>query len=327
MNAIGGYFELELCGGEHYHKDAIRLNTARNCLEYILKAKQYEKIHIPYYTCEVILEPMIKCNVEYEFYRINEQLEPAIDITLEDNEAFLYTNYFGLKQNCVERLAAIYSSRLIVDNAQAFYAKPLEGIDTFYSARKFFGVADGAYLYTNKVLNCEFEQDLSYERMAHLLKRIDINAEAGYDDFKMNDTSLIGQPIKKMSFLTESILSSINYQKIKEIRKENYAYFDNRLKNINQLNFMLEGEDIPMVYPFLSRQKNLKQELIKNKIFGATYWSNIFDWCNKNSLEYFYAENIAFLPIDQRNSLLNLEKIKNVLYKDNVKILNRYNYV
>ena len=29
MEAIGGYFELELHKGEEYHKDAISLNTAR----------------------------------------------------------------------------------------------------------------------------------------------------------------------------------------------------------------------------------------------------------------------------------------------------------
>jgi hypothetical protein len=66
MRAIGGYFGLELRGGEHYHKNALRLNTARNCFEYILRAKHYKKVYIPYYTCEVMLEPLKKCNVEYE---------------------------------------------------------------------------------------------------------------------------------------------------------------------------------------------------------------------------------------------------------------------
>ena len=55
-------------------------------------------------------------------------------------EAFLYTNYFGLKQGCVKLLEKKYGDHLIVDNAQAFFAKPIKGIDTFYSARKFFGL-------------------------------------------------------------------------------------------------------------------------------------------------------------------------------------------
>lgn len=55
MKPIGGYFELELRQGEHYHKDAIRLNSARNCFEYILLARKYKKVFLPYYTCEVLL--------------------------------------------------------------------------------------------------------------------------------------------------------------------------------------------------------------------------------------------------------------------------------
>ena len=39
---IGVYFELELRKGEHYHKDAIRLNTACNCFEYILLDRHYK---------------------------------------------------------------------------------------------------------------------------------------------------------------------------------------------------------------------------------------------------------------------------------------------
>src|SRR5215510_594465 len=98
-NDLGGYFELELRDGQHYHSAAIELNTARNCVEYILKVREYKKIYIPYYTCEIILEPIKKCNVDYEFYSINQKLEPINKYNLSDGEAFLYTNYFGLKQD------------------------------------------------------------------------------------------------------------------------------------------------------------------------------------------------------------------------------------
>ena len=104
-DAIGGYFELELRKGEHYHKNALRLNTARNCFEYILRARKYTKVYIPYYTCDVMLEPLKKCNVDYVFYHINEQLDPIETYQLQLHEAFLYANYYGLKQRCVERLA------------------------------------------------------------------------------------------------------------------------------------------------------------------------------------------------------------------------------
>ena len=169
MEAIGGYFSLELPLREEYHTDAIRLNTGRNCLEYILRVRGYKKVYVPYYTCEAVMEPINKLGIPYEFYHIDVHFEIRDRFTLKEGEALLYTNYFGLKQRYVEELAEKVGSRLIVDNTQAFYAKPLPGIDTFYTCRKFFGVADGAYLYCDAVLDDEIEQDYSYDRMAHLL--------------------------------------------------------------------------------------------------------------------------------------------------------------
>ena len=98
---IGGYFELELRQGGHYHKDALRLNTARNSFEYVLRARHCRKVYVPHYTCEVLLEPINKLGIDVLFYAVNEALEPVKLPVLEEGEAFLYTNYFGLKQHCV----------------------------------------------------------------------------------------------------------------------------------------------------------------------------------------------------------------------------------
>lgn len=314
--AIGGYFELELRGGEHYHKDAIRLNTARNCFEYVLRARKYDKVFIPYYTCEVMLEPLKKCNVGYEFYHINELLEPAEEYELKKNEAFLYTNYYGLKQSCVERLAVRYGSKLIVDNAQAFYARPLDGIDVFYSARKFFGVADGAYLYTDCRLDCEFEQDQSYDRMSHLLKRADVSAEFGYQDFKANDDLLINNPIRRMSNLTEKILCSIDYESCRKKRIENYHYLDEHLKDSNKIHFELTENDVPMIYPYLTDDADLRNKLIENKVFVAKYWPKVLEWTKVGMLENKLTQNLLAIPCDQRFGMGDMEEIVNQAKND-----------
>lgn len=295
--AIGGYFELELRHGEHYHKDALRLNTARNCFEYILRARKYTKVYIPYYTCEVMLEPLNKCNVAYDFYHINEQLEPVEVFHLEPSEAFLYTNYYGLKQQCVAQLATQYGKQLIVDNAQAFFADPIQGIDTFYSARKFFGVADGAYLYTDAHLDIELEQDQSYARMAHLLKRADIDAEAGYADFRKNDDALCGEPIKKMSRLTEKILCSIDYDKVHSIRRHNYQLFETKLGSSNKIHFILEEGSVPMIYPYWTNVC-IRENLINKRIYTATYWQNVLDWTNVGDIENILTQMLIPLPIN-----------------------------
>lgn len=295
--AIGGYFELELRQGEHYHKDALRLNTARNCFEYILRARKYTKVYIPYYTCEVMLEPLNKCNVAYDFYHINEQLEPVEVFHLEPSEAFLYTNYYGLKQQCVAQLATQYGKQLIVDNAQAFFADPIPGIDTFYSARKFFGVADGAYLYTDAHLDIELEQDQSYARMAHLLKRADIDAEAGYADFRKNDDALCGEPIKRMSRLTEKILCSIDYDKVHSIRRHNYQLFETKLGSSNKIHFILEEGSVPMIYPYWTNVC-IRENLINKRIYTATYWQNVLDWTNVGDIENILTQMLIPLPIN-----------------------------
>ena len=315
MNAIGGYFELELCKGEHFHKGALCLNSARNCFEYVLRYRNYAKVYIPYYTCEVLLEPILKIGVPYEFYSINETLEPSTLPKLEANEAFLYTNYFGLKQECVKKLASEYGSQLIVDNAQAFYDAPLTGIDTFYSVRKFFGVPDGAYLYTDTLLQQEFEQDYSYERISHLLKRIDLGAEEGYSDFRKNDDALCHQEIKKMSKLTAAILSGIDYEATRKRRMENFQQLNAALGKTNQLHFEMADECVPMVYPYLTNNDELKQKLIENKIFVATYWPNVMDWCKEKTWEYQLAQRTCFLPVDQRYGQEDMNKILNVLQK------------
>lgn len=313
MDSIGGYFSLELPIHEEYHKDAIRLNTGRNCLEYILRARRYSKVYIPYYTCDVILEPFHKLDVKYEFYHINQDFEIVNDIQLKTGEALLYTNYYGLKQRYVKSLALHYGKQLIVDNTQAFYDKPVNGIDTFYTCRKFFGVPDGAYLYTEKQLDLEIEQDKSYDRCSSLLKRIDLGPEAGYGDFREISKSLVGQPIKKMSNLTLQMMKSINYEMISQQRRTNYMLLQNSLGSSNCLKLPLEDDAVPMVYPYLSKTKDLRDYLINNRIFVARYWPNVLEWTNEGDTENQLALQTQHLPIDQRYTAEDMKRIIDII--------------
>ena len=300
MQPIGGYFSLELPKKEEYHKNAIKLNTGRNCLEYILRARGYRKVYIPYYTCDVILEPFMKLGIDYEFYHVDINLEIRDEFSFKSNEALLYVNYYGLKQRYVEYLAARMENKLIVDNTQAFYSMPIDGIDTFYTCRKFFGVPDGAYLYTDKLLNDSFEYDVSFDRMTSLTKRIDLGAEAGYSDFKSLSKALVGQPIKKMSCLTQRMMQSIDYETIAQQRRSNYIRMHNALCDSNILLLNLEDDAVPMVYPYMSSNEGLREILIEKKVFVARYWPNVTKWTSPNNLEYQLTMMMQPIPIDQR---------------------------
>ena len=315
MEAIGGYFSLELPQREEYHKNAIRLNTGRNCLEYILRVRGYKKVYVPYYICEVVMEPINKLGVPYEFYHIDIHFEIKERFTLKEGEALLYTNYFGLKQHYVEQLAEKVGARLIVDNTQAFYAKPIPSIDTFYTCRKFFGVPDGAYLYCDKKLDAEREQDYSYDRVSHLVKRIDLSAEDGFKDFRRVDDGLDNQPIRKMSKLTQRMMHGIDYESAAHRRRANFLKLHEALGKENNLELPLEDDAVPMVYPYLVPVEGLREKLIENKYFVARYWPNVLEWTKPDDIDYLMAFQMQPLPIDQRYGEEEMEFLINKIQK------------
>lgn len=309
--AIGGYFELELRRNSHFHA-ALKLNTARNCLEYILRVRQYRKIFIPYYTCDVLLEPIHKLNLEYEFYHIDENFQPVITKELGVDEAFLYTNYFGFTQK-ISKLLRLKYPNLIIDNCQAFYADVLEHTDTFYSARKFFGVPDGAYLYTDKMAVSPMPVEISASRFSHLFKRIEGGAEAGYQDFQHNENSLSNLPIREMSAISDRILQNVDYEYVRYKRRENFSYLHAVLKDINWLKLNPEEDIVPMVYPFWSPDRTLRKRLLENRIYVATYWPNVLKWCKEHTLESNWAQYLIPLPIDQRYGPHEMEQIVKII--------------
>lgn len=311
--AIGGYFSLELPRYEEYHSEGVRLNNGRNCLEYLLRCRKPSKIYIPYYTCEAVLEPIQRLHIGYQFYHIDLQFEIAEDIELSTTEVLLYTNYFGLKQRYAEQLAQHYGQCLIIDNTQAFFAKPIDGIDTFYTCRKFFGVPDGAYLYTDAQADSELDQDSSYDRMTALLKRIDLGPEAGYADFSKTEEAMSGLPIRRMSMLTKRLMQSINYEQAARQRRNNFEYLHQALGQTNQLTLTLEPDAVPMIYPYFSAADGLRENLIKNKIFVACYWPNVEDWAESGSIEYQLMQNLTPLPVDQRYAEKEMKEIANMI--------------
>lgn len=302
---IGGYFELELPIFKEYHDKALALNNGRLCLEYLLRCRKYDKVYVPYYTCDSVTEPIIKIGISYKFYHIDKAYHIAENIDLKENEALIYTNYWGLQNDYCKQLAARYGKRLIFDNTQAFFARPIEGIDTFYSCRKFFGVPDGGYLYTDCMADFDIPNDESWLRMDSLTKRIDLSPEAGYGDFHKISRQFHGMPIRRMSKLTTRLMRSIDYERVAQRRIENY----NRLRNRFGGRRLVCGE-VPMVFPYTTETgQELRKHLIENKVFVARYWPNVDLWASKDSTEVWMSNHVLPLPIDQRYDRHDMDRI------------------
>jgi hypothetical protein len=302
MKTIGGYLELELNKKRiAYHTKALNFNTGRNALKALVLSRKYKKIYIPLYICNSVIESLESINVSYEFYSLNKDLTPNVSsVKLKDSsEAFLYVNYFGLFNQIPSQLSS-FANNLIVDYTQAFFSLPFENTDTFYSARKFFGVPDGAYLYTNCKFNKNYSSDISYNRFAHLLKRIDISPEAGYLDYTQNEGILSKLPIALMSGITEQILGSIDYPAVIQLRNTNFKLLHDSLSAKNDL--LLSTQDIngPLVYPFVYKKTGLREYLISKEVYIASYWKEVSERCASNTYEYYLSTNLIPLPIDQR---------------------------
>jgi len=314
MKEIGGYFELELPMNvsNPLHPNGVRVNSGRHALEYILRAAgdKVKKVWLPYYTCDVVLQPILRLSLEYEFYHINRDLEIEDYPELNDGDYIIANNYFGIKDAYMSELACKYNGNLIVDNAQAWYTQEISGINTFYSPRKFFGIPDGGLACVDGDFGIELEQDQSYERCMHLLKRIDIGASEGYAEFKVNSAKLNTQPLKRMSSFSRRLLSSIDFDRAKIKRRSNFEMLHEALKDSNMFNIpSVQSFACPMVYPYLTEDISLRQHLIDNKVFAATYWPTVKKWSKPDSTEYQYADCLIPLPIDQRYGEREMESI------------------
>lgn len=76
MKEIGGFFEWELNQGAAYHPDAIELNSARNCLAYMIRAQGIKKLKVPAYTCPLLWDTLQAEHCEIEFYQIGTDFYP-----------------------------------------------------------------------------------------------------------------------------------------------------------------------------------------------------------------------------------------------------------
>lgn len=299
MNEIGGYIELDTYHLPMLHEGAVALNCGRNALAYLLKAREIKRLWIPKFICDSVTGVCEREGVPYTLYSIGMDFKPVFDIPLGEGEWLYFVNYYSQFSN--DQIATYIKQyeRVIVDNAQSYFQPPIPHVDTIYTCRKYFGVADGAFLYTDARLDEPLKQDESFERMHFLLGRFERTASEFYSEYTANNKLFANEPIKRMSKLTENLLHGIDYKRVKEKREQNYLYLHHSLGAVNGLTL----SDTPgtFMYPLLLKNgEELRKRLQERKIYIPTLWPNVYDWCGEDEVEYHMAKNVLPLPIDQR---------------------------
>lgn len=316
IKAIGGYFEKEPRTVEEQElpqKDGILLNTGRNAFEHILRTlPKIKGVYLPYYDCDVMHQPLKRMHIPFALYHINHKLEINEEIKLEEGEYIVVNNFYGIQDAYVRQMAERYGDRMIVDNAQAFYAPVLKGVKAIYSPRKFFGVPDGgiAVMPKDDKSWMWYDIDDSSGRLEHLTIRTEQGPEAGYAKFRENEGALDNQPTLQMSAYTCEALAHIDYRRAKEIRKRNFWILHEALNNYNEIPIPeIDSFECPMAYPYIDcKRRSMRYVMQQERIFIPKFWPNVVSY-GHHDFEEMLAERILPLPIDQRYGAEDMERI------------------
>jgi hypothetical protein len=306
MKEIGSFIELELPQGREWYTgdDVARLNTGRAAIWHAFRLTGCNAIWIPYYQCETVREFLQKKDCQIKYYYQDSQFNPT-DLTPLEDEAVLLVNYYGIMSwDRMRGLAEPYKN-VIIDNCQAFFCPPVPDAFTVYSARKFVGVADGAYVVGKDASRFvdEYPQCYSSDTAAFLLKRIEYGCEGkGYESRTINETRIDTEDIMKMSRLTHAMLDGADYESNRKKRRENFRFAHELFSGINKINpiVYLDEDTVPMVYPLVVEDDKLLGKLLAAKHFQGHWWKYITEELPENTFEHWLSRYVIPITIDQR---------------------------
>ncbi len=307
----GGFLPLELnLGGNqpYYHEypNILSFNTVKAALPLVSKVLKAKKIHAPYYLCPNVIKELEKSFDTVEYYYLNDNLLPRLD-NLRKKTVYL-VDFFGIMDKAItEYVNNNPETTFLIDNAHSFYNKPFmrNNVYNLYSCKKFFGVPDGGYLISERIIDQVYEKTTSSNIAKYLIKSLEEGTNSCYKEKKAVD-EYINNNYSGISLFAEELLSHIDYKRIKEIRKNNFNIYQQYFMGKNHI--ICETGSIPYIYP-LNIGKNIKAKLIKEKIYVPTLWSQVLNNQFYNTIEQKLAADTLFLPLDQRYDEQDIEFI------------------
>ncbi len=320
MKEYGGYIELDSSTGQEYYQGSriLALNSGRTALRFLLRVRQIRRILLPSYCCDTVRKACEAEGIAWESYATGRDLRPILCREPAPDQWLYLVNLYGILDDSEIRAIHQRYPRMIADYTHAFFRRPLPDVDTLYSCRKFFGVADGAYLAlalpegalspTVSAMYRSLPLDSSHERMHFLLGRYEETASAFYPEYAENNERFSREPVKRMSPLTHNLLRAVDYDMVLSRRSRNFCCLNARLASCNRLSL----PDIPgaYAYPFWPKEDLpegaiLRREMIRRKVYVPCLWPEV----NENTQEEEMAQNILPLPVDQRYGDKDMEEI------------------
>ncbi|NFN92760.1 DegT/DnrJ/EryC1/StrS aminotransferase family protein [Clostridium botulinum] len=347
LKTIGGehWFDTDLFNeklNNFANTQAVFLSGGQSAIRFILKEinlKNHEYILMPSYLCPSILYNFQSLNIKYKFYKINADL--SIDLNdIKDKiyknniKSVFFINYFGFYHNekTINYLKKLKGQdiTIIEDAVQMlwFERKEFIGDYVFNSYRKFLPI-DGAIVLCNKTRKYKFTED-TYSinvRFARLKKtffnKFGIGSE--YDFLKLYEKAeeeyYKRKEIIGMDSESRNLLSKVDYEFILKKRKKNYSYLYDKLKCNNKIKMIYDKKTIcnnsVLGLPILIKNRNeVREKLRKLNIYCPVHWDITKEcWSSGYVDSRYLSERILTLPIDQRYSFEDMNKLNKAINK------------
>jgi hypothetical protein len=313
MNHIGGFFEQETIEDSYFSSGSFYpLSTGRACLALMLTTVRPKHVYVPFYTCDATLEPFRQLGVRTTYYAIDYNLEPQSLPSLQDGELFLWTNYFGLKQQYTQYLLEHFGpDKLILDDTHNLFGFEYSECWSFTSLRKYFGVGDGALLFSPKELDLS-KYSFFNSSNQHCKLRLAGKQNEAFKLYQSYEASL-DCSIHRMSKATESNLKSLDLYRVMKKRLANFTYLSSLLDEYNQLK-LTKSCISPFCYPLLPASKIELTQFHQQGIYIPKLWEDV---CNRE-LNGFECENdlaarLLPLPIDHRYDREHMQLMADML--------------
>ncbi|MEM8571456.1 MAG: hypothetical protein AAGG56_11150 [Pseudomonadota bacterium] len=304
---LGGYFGLDLPEFTLPFGDFVAVQSGRAAMHAALKASGWQTVYAPSYICDSILLAAKTAGLNVALYDLDERLLPSgVSDRLPQDTGLIYVNYFGLSQTQVESVLDRFGPKnVVLDLSQSLFAPRSSALADVYSPRKFAGLPDGGLLKTDLEIDLPDGEDCgTLERLDHLFLRYGVSARAGYDAFNAARLSLYDTQPVRMSAITRKMMTSIDWETVRQRRLENFARIDALLGGSNARSWSVTAPQAPLCYPYTRTDADIptirKALAEEHNIFSPTYWPDVIARAQPGSLEVAMVNATLFLPIDQR---------------------------
>lgn len=287
------------------------VNSGRAAFRLILQSMPTPpaRVWIPRFVCDTLAEAPLSLGIPIHRYSITEQLEPILPNELRENDVLVLINYFGLTTEQVEEAARLCSCPVVVDATTAFYNPAPEGIPTFYSPRKFAGLADGGIALTPFLLSTNLPDDKGSDTHTAALLR-----NYSEQHVQLAEDALCATP-KNMGKRTRQLMLNTPWQEYAAQRLSNYHVLHRELQHINRLRLPQNPLHAPMCYPLVCGIPGLRDNLIDAGIRLPLYWPEVIEATEAFQTENKLARTLLPLPLDQRYTTKDMESLVELIMK------------